>query len=154
MAISPGKKEPYEPRYVRYGKESGVCSEYGRKPVKGAQALCYMLQIRKFPEGRGEVRIHCSPHFSGFIFLLCQILVHKILDALVPFQCLKYLEFYFVLVFIQFDSYSQLVVALIQANLKQESSLTFSEDYFIVSLVISSLSHLLISFILSTDDFD
>lgn len=66
MAISPGKKEPYEPCYVRYGKESGVCSEYGRKPVKGAQALCYMLQIRKFPEGRGPHTLFTSLQWIYF----------------------------------------------------------------------------------------
>lgn len=82
-AVSPGKKKPYVPRRG---------SEHSGRPVKGAQALCAMLQIRTLPK-RGNISINCSAHFSAFPFSP-KILSHKVLDALVPFQFFKYAEIF------------------------------------------------------------
>ena len=99
-AVSPGKKKPYVPGYVSHGKEAGLCSEYSGKPGKSAQALCPMLQVRKFPKV-GNISVNCSAHFSAFPFSP-KILSHKVLDALVPFQFFKYLDIWFGLAFTQF----------------------------------------------------
>lgn len=66
-AVSPGKNKPYVPGYVSHGKEAGLCSEYSGKPGKGAQALCPILQVRKFPKV-GNISVNCSAHFSAFPF--------------------------------------------------------------------------------------
>lgn len=64
-AVSLGKEKLHMPAYVGHRKESGLYSKTSGKPVRGAQALSPMSQVRRLSEVQKN-SINCPGCFSSF----------------------------------------------------------------------------------------